>query len=102
MYYLRKYTEITKQDGSYIEVEKEVTKSTALGVMLKKYVYNTPSFDVNSYVSRYDSNLIQHPVTGKYAIEMSDTTGLGDIFLAGIENRESLESDGWFEVVEGE
>ncbi len=102
MVYLRKYKDIIKQDGNYVEVERELTKDTALGIMLKKYVYNTPSFSIGDYISRYDSTLIQHPITNKYAIEMQDTSGLGEIFEVNIETREVLELDGWFEVVEVE
>ncbi len=102
MYYLRKYRDIIKKNENYVEVEIELTKDTALGIMLKKYVYNTPSFSIGDYISRYDSTLIQHPTSGKYAIEMENTSGLGEIFEVGVEDREVLELDGWFEVVEEE
>jgi len=94
--YLRQTTRIVND----IPVTTPLSKSRLYGIAKEKYVAQTENYD-NSYVTEFDSTVLKHATENLYALEMTDTNGLPDIFLNDLED---VLPDGWMEEVieEGE
>jgi hypothetical protein len=79
---------------------KGYTKSRLLGIAHEAYCEACQDYDTNN-VTKYSYPLIQHPITGEYALVIEDKSQLPEPpFWSHLVEKETMIADGWFEVEE--
>jgi hypothetical protein len=82
---------------------KGYPKARLLGIAHEEYVENCEAlgndYDTNN-ITKYNYSLIMHPISKDYALTITDTTHLPEVFLTRLTDQATMDADGWFDITD--